>query len=110
MNKIGCYDLFFDFFVFQSKRWAGAKKKVTISEAMAIFEGENFLNIGKKRNTLAIKSAEKKNRWLTNFRFFFASLWKKQTTNPALRSLRSLRLGNILFFSTENPNCQLLQW
>jgi hypothetical protein len=63
--------------VIQSKRWAGAKKKVTIPEAMAIFEREIFLNIEKNRNTLAIKSAEKKGRWLTNFRYFFASLWKK---------------------------------
>jgi hypothetical protein len=47
MNKIGYYELFFDFFVFQSKRRAGAKKKVTIPEAMAIFEREIFLNIGK---------------------------------------------------------------
>jgi hypothetical protein len=33
--------------VFQSKRWAGAKKKVKIPEAMAIFEREILLNIGK---------------------------------------------------------------
>jgi hypothetical protein len=53
MNKIGYYDLFFDFFVFQSKRWAGAKKQVTIPEVMAIFERKIFLNIGKNRNTLS---------------------------------------------------------
>jgi hypothetical protein len=53
MNKIGYYDLFFDFFEFQSKRWAGAKKKVTIPEVMAIFKREIFLNNGKKQNTLA---------------------------------------------------------
>jgi hypothetical protein len=64
MNKIGYFDLFFDFFVFQSKRWTGRKIKVTIPEAIAIFERENFLNIGKKRNTLAIKSAEKKDHCL----------------------------------------------
>jgi hypothetical protein len=63
--------------VLQSKRWAGAKKKLTIPTAMAIFKRENFLNIGKNQNTLAIKVAEKKGRWLTNFRYFFASLWKK---------------------------------
>jgi hypothetical protein len=45
VKKIGYYDCFFDFFVFQSKRWAGAKKKVTIPEAMAIFKLESFLNI-----------------------------------------------------------------
>jgi hypothetical protein len=77
MNNIGYYDLFFDFFVFQLKRWAGAKKKVTIPEAMAIFEREIFLNIGKNRNCLAIKGAEIKGDGITFFRFFFASLWKK---------------------------------
>jgi hypothetical protein len=35
------------------------QKQVTIPEAMAIFKRENFLNIGKKRNTQTIKSAEK---------------------------------------------------
>jgi hypothetical protein len=45
MNKTGDYDFFFDFFVFQSKRWAGVKKKVTTPKAMAIFEREIFLNI-----------------------------------------------------------------
>jgi hypothetical protein len=76
-NKIGYYDLFFDFFVFHSKRWAGAKKKVTIPEAMAILEREIFLNIGKNRNSLAIKSAEIKGDGITFVRFFFASIWKK---------------------------------
>jgi hypothetical protein len=55
---------------------------------MAIFKREIFLNIEKNRNTLAIKSAEKKGRWLTNFRFFLPHYGKKQTTNPKLRSLR----------------------
>jgi hypothetical protein len=60
---------------------------------VAIFKREIFLNIGKNRNTLAIKVAEKKGRWLTNFRFFLPHYGEKQTTKPALRSLRSLRLG-----------------
>jgi hypothetical protein len=47
------------------------KKKVAIQEAMAIFKREIFLNIEKNRNSLAVKIAEKKGRWLTNFRFFF---------------------------------------
>jgi hypothetical protein len=98
MNKIGYYEIFFDFFVFQLKRWVGVKKKVTIPKLVAIIEREIFLNIGKNRNTLVIKSAEKKGRWLTNFRFFLPHYGKKQTTKPALRSLRSLRLGNIPFF------------
>jgi hypothetical protein len=70
MNKIGDYDLFFDFFMFQSKRWLGLKKKVTISKTVAIFKREIFLNIGKNRNSLAIMGAEKKGRWLTNLTFF----------------------------------------
>jgi hypothetical protein len=77
MNKIGDYDLFFDFFMFQPKRWVGVKKNSPVPGVVAIFKREIFLNIGKKRNTLAINVAEKKVRWLTNFRFFFASLWKK---------------------------------
>jgi hypothetical protein len=93
MNEIGYYDLFFDFFMFRSKRWVGVTKNVTIPKLVAIFKRENFLNIGKNRNSLAIKSVEKKGSWLTNFRFFLPHYGKKQTTNPKLRSLRSLRLG-----------------
>jgi hypothetical protein len=77
MKKIGDYDLFFDFFMFQSKHWVGIKKKVEFPDAMAIFNLEIFLNIGKNRNSLAIKSAEKKRHELTIFRFYFASLCKK---------------------------------
>jgi hypothetical protein len=64
MNEIGYYDIFFDFFVFQSKPWPGTKKKVAFLRVVAIFKPENFLNIWKKRNSLAIKGAEKKGRWL----------------------------------------------
>jgi hypothetical protein len=70
MKKIGDYDLFFDFFMFQSNRWVVVKKNSPVPESMAIFKREIFLNIGKNRNTLAIKVAEKKGRWLTNFCFF----------------------------------------
>jgi hypothetical protein len=45
MNKIGYYDIFFDFFVFQSKPWPGTKQKVAIPKVVAIFKPENFLNI-----------------------------------------------------------------
>jgi hypothetical protein len=55
---------------------------------MEIFEREIFLNIEKNRNTLPIKVAEKKGRWLTNFRFFLPHYGIKQTTYPALHSLR----------------------
>jgi hypothetical protein len=59
MKTIGEYDLFFDFFMFQSKRWVGVKKMShTISKLMAIFKREIFLNIGKKRNSLAIEIIE----------------------------------------------------
>jgi hypothetical protein len=75
--KIGYYDLFFDFFVFQLKRWAGAKKKVTIPETMAIFEREIFLNIEKNRNSLVIKSTEIKGDGITFFRFFLPHYGKK---------------------------------
>jgi hypothetical protein len=98
MKKIGDYDLFFDFFMFQSKRWLGMKKKVTIPKVVAIFKREIFLNIGKNRNSLAIKGAEKKGRWLTNLTFVFASLWKCKLLNP--RSARCARYawGQRLFF------------
>jgi hypothetical protein len=36
------------------------KKKVTIRKMVAIFKREIFLNIGKNRNSLVIKGAEKK--------------------------------------------------
>jgi hypothetical protein len=68
MKKIGDYDTFFDFFIFSSKRWLGAKKKITISKVTALFKRENFLNIGRNRNTLAIK--KKKGRLLTELTFF----------------------------------------
>jgi hypothetical protein len=82
MKEIGEYDPFFDFFMFQSKRWVGVKKNVTIPKLVAIFKREIFLNIGRNRKTLASKSAEKKGRWLTHFRFFFASLCKTKLLNP----------------------------
>jgi hypothetical protein len=85
MKKIGEYDLFFDFFMFQSKRWLGMKKKVTIPKVVAIFKRENFLNIGKNRNSLAIRNPEKKDHWFKNLTFFFASFMEMQTSNPALR-------------------------
>jgi hypothetical protein len=69
------------------------KKKVTIPKVVTIFKREIFLNIGKNRNSLAIKDAEKKDYWFTNLTFFLPHYGKKQTTKPALRSLRSLRLG-----------------
>jgi hypothetical protein len=89
MKKIGDYDPFYDFFIFSSKRWLGAKNEITIPKVLAIFKRENFLNIGKDRNTLAIKSAEKKCRLLTELTFFFASLWKCKLLNP--RSARCAR-------------------
>jgi hypothetical protein len=53
------------------------KKYVSIPKVVAIFKREIFLNIGKNRNSLAIKDAENKDHWFTNLTFFFASLWKK---------------------------------
>jgi hypothetical protein len=94
--------------VFQLKRWAGAIKKVSIPEAMAIFKRENFLNIGKKRNSLAIKSVEKKGRWLTNFRFFLPHYGKMQTTNPKLRSLRLGTSIESLFAFLQNYTIKFL--
>jgi hypothetical protein len=52
------------------------------SQNTAIFKREIFLNIEKKRNSLAVKIAEKKGRWFTHFRFVFASLWKSKLLNP----------------------------
>jgi hypothetical protein len=49
---------------------------------VAIFKPKNFLNIGKNRITLTIKSADKKGRLLTELTFFFASLWKCKLLNP----------------------------
>jgi hypothetical protein len=77
MKKIGDYDPFFDFFIFSSKRWLATKNKIIIPKVVAFFKRENFLNIGKNQNSIAIKSAEKKGRLLTEFTFFLASLWKK---------------------------------
>jgi hypothetical protein len=88
MKQIGDYDPFFDFFMFQLKRWVGVKKKSHNSS-----EREIFLNIGKNRNSLAIKSAEIKGDGITFFLFFLPHYGKKQTIKPALRSLR---LGKIL--------------
>jgi hypothetical protein len=63
-------------------------KKISIPKAMAIFKQEIFLNIGKNRNRLDIKGAEKNGDGLTNFLFFLPHYGKNQTTKPALRSLR----------------------
>jgi hypothetical protein len=75
MKKIGDYDPFFDFFMFQ--RSVGVIKNIPVLEAMAIFEREIFLNIGKKRNRLAIKGAEIKGDGITFFRFFLPHYGKK---------------------------------
>jgi hypothetical protein len=92
MNKIGDYDPFSDFFMFHSKRWLGMKKKYLKSEILASLPWENFLNIRKNRNSLAIMSLEEIMQMANKITFFFTSLWKKQTINP---KLRSLRLGKI---------------
>jgi hypothetical protein len=53
MKKIGDYMTLFSIFIFSSKRWLGTKKKIRIRKMVAIFKRKNFLNIGKKQNTLA---------------------------------------------------------
>jgi hypothetical protein len=66
---------------------------------VAIFKRENFLNIGKKQNTLSSyqERREKMSFAITELTSFFLPHYgKKQTTKPALRSLRSLRLGKII--------------
>jgi hypothetical protein len=75
MKKIGGHDPFFDIGMFHSKRWVG-DKKIPVPEVMAIFQRENFLNIGKIRNLLAIKSSEKKGHGLTYFLFFLSHYGK----------------------------------
>jgi hypothetical protein len=56
--------ILFSNFLFLIQNAALAPKKVEISKVVAIFKRENFLNIGKKRNILAINSAEKKDHCL----------------------------------------------
>jgi hypothetical protein len=43
MKKIGDYDHFFDFFIFQSKRWVGVKKKCHNSKTGGNLQAGNFL-------------------------------------------------------------------
>jgi hypothetical protein len=71
MKKLGDYDPFFDFFMFQSKRWVAVKKNVTIPKLVEIFKQEIFLIIRKNRNSLDIKGAEKKRPWVNIFSSFF---------------------------------------
>jgi hypothetical protein len=47
MNKIGDYDLFFDFFMFQSKRWLGLKKKIYNPKNGGNLQAENFIKYWK---------------------------------------------------------------
>jgi hypothetical protein len=54
----------------ESKRWVGVNKIIIpLPGTMAIFKLEIFLNIENNRNTLAMKSVEKKSRWPTNVPF-----------------------------------------
>jgi hypothetical protein len=53
------------------------KKKYLKSEILASLPWVNFLNIRKKRNSLAIMSLEEIMQMANKITFFFASLWKK---------------------------------
>jgi phage terminase large subunit-like protein len=64
------------------------KKKNLKSEILASLLWENFLDIRKKRNSLAIMSLEKIMQIANKITFFLPHYGKKQTTNPKLRSLR----------------------
>jgi hypothetical protein len=45
MKKIGDYDPFFDFVMFQLKRWVGVEKNIPVPKALAIFKRKIVLNI-----------------------------------------------------------------
>jgi hypothetical protein len=75
MRKIGDYDPFFDFDLLSLL--ARHERKQFWPNISVIFNRMIALNIRKNQNTLAIKSSEKKGRWLTKLTFFFASIWKK---------------------------------
>jgi hypothetical protein len=58
---------FFSIFsCFSRSAGQASKKNITAPKLVAIFKRENFLNIGKNWNRLAIKGAEKKDHCLTN--------------------------------------------
>jgi hypothetical protein len=66
MKKIRRHDFFFDFDLLM----LGMKKIYLLAEISTIFNRMIALNIRKDRNSLAIKSVEKKYHWFTFFRFF----------------------------------------
>jgi hypothetical protein len=72
MKKIRDYDPFFDFFYFFFKTLARHQKKNHNPKSVGNVQAGKFLKYwnGKDRNTLAIKSAEKKGRLLTELTFF----------------------------------------
>jgi hypothetical protein len=77
MNKIGYYDLFFDFLMFQSKRWVGVKKYCTIPKLVWWQSSRNFLKYWKKPEQSSYQERREKRTLVNKFSFFFASLWKK---------------------------------
>jgi hypothetical protein len=72
--------LFSIIFSFKALPWR--QKNFTILKAMAIFKRATFLIFRKKRNTLAIRSSEKKGRWLRKLTFFLPLYEKSKLLNP----------------------------
>jgi hypothetical protein len=96
MKKIGDYDPFFDFFYFFFKTLARHQKKNHNPKSGGNLQAGKFLKYWRKTELASYQERREKRSFANRIKFFFCLIMEMQTTKPALRSLRSLRLGIIL--------------
>jgi hypothetical protein len=88
--------------MFQSKRWVGMTKKYLKPEILASLPYENFLNIRKNRNTLAIRSLEKNMQTANKITFFLphyrATLGENHIFTILAANLCPKRFYNIMVY------------
>jgi hypothetical protein len=77
LNKISYYGLFFDFFMFQSKRLVGVKQKCHNSKTGGYLQAGTFLKYWKKPEHSSCQDRREKRSLVNKNTFFFASIWKK---------------------------------
>jgi hypothetical protein len=89
---------FFSIFSCFSRSAGQAPRKSSNTRSYGNLQERKFLKYLKKLELANYQECREKRSFANKFSFFFASLWKKETTKPALHSLRSLRLGITIFF------------
>jgi hypothetical protein len=87
------------------------KKKLQSQEYSGNLQAGQFLKYLKKTEQSSCQGSREKRSLVTLITFFFCLIMEKQTTKPALRSLRSLRLGKTKYIMQYEQNaCMLWIW